>query len=322
MVQETAGLDRPGLTRSVIDLLGPRSLEDTRALQERMGAAFDGATEADFQRLLSRIETTGDAWGYHPPDPIARQMSRAILQVLFAHGSALHEAANLEAARKEPVIFLANHLSFADANDLEYLMAESGYGDVAERLTALAGPKVYTRPLPRFASLCFGTLKTPQSQSRATDEARMSRKDVARIAADVIRAARIRQEEGDHLLIFVEGTRSRTGSMQRGLAAVSRYLTRPARLVIPIGIWGSEHLIPLGAEGMHSARVEARVGTAIRIEELFDRCEGRRPLAIDTIGFRIAELLPPDYRGSYGESQGELYRAHEIALELGGSPSS
>ncbi len=313
------GLDREGLTHRIVGLLGPRTQEDTRGLETRMDAAFDGTGPEDLRRLLERVRTTGDTWGYHPPDPLARRLSRAILDVLHAPGSTLHGAANLEPARHEPVVLLGNHLSFADVNDLEHLMVASGFGDVAERLTALVGPKVYLRPLRRLASLCFGTLKIPQSPSRATDEALMPRREVARIATRTIREARRRLEEGEHLVVFVEGTRSRSGSMQRGLAAVARYLGPPARLCIPFGIWGSEKLVPVEDEQMHSARVEARIGAPLRIDELFERCAGKRPLVVDAIGFRIAELLPPGYRGMYAEARRPLRRAYEIARTLGGA---
>ena len=313
--RETA-LDPEGLTRTVIGLLGPRAHGDTHALEESMRAAFDGMADADFERLQHRIETTGDRWGYHPPDPGARRLSRAILDVLLAPGSTLHDAENLGVARKEPVILLGNHLSFADANDLDQLIAASGFGDVAEKMTTVVGPKVYTRPLRRLASLCFGTVKIPQSTSRATDEAVMGRREVARIATETIRVAHARQEEGEHLLIYIEGTRSRTGSMQRGLAAVGRYLIPPARVLIPVGIWGSETLVPIGDEQLHSGRAEARIGRPVVIDDLFERCRGRRPLAVDVIGFLIAHLVPPAYRGFYGEPTPSLSRASDIAREI------
>jgi 1-acyl-sn-glycerol-3-phosphate acyltransferase len=330
-VTETAAeADRETLARMIQSLLGARTPEDARALEEGIGAQLARATPEQFHEFQQRIETTGSTWGYHPPVPLACGMSHEILRVLLASGSGLHGGENLDAVRSEPLLLLGNHLSFADANLLEYLLSEGGYPEVARRITVLVGPKVYTRPLRRFASLCFGTLKLPQSPSRASEEAVMSSREVARLAAEAIATARTRHAAGDVLLIFIEGTRSRTQTMQRALSAVARYLEPPARWVVPFGIWGTEQLVPFGEERLHPARVEARVGAAVSTEKLFELCEGKRPLVMDTVGSLIAELLPASYRGLYGdppEEDGVLYRAREIARTLGSgvislSPSS
>ena len=42
----------------------------------------------------------------------------------------------------------------------------------------------------------------------------------------------VKQSHG-HLLVFSEGSRSRTGGMQRALAAVARYLEEPFARVVP-----------------------------------------------------------------------------------------
>ena len=47
-------------------------------------------------------------------------------------------------------------------------------------MTVLVGPKVYMLAVRRLASLCFGSIKIPQSQSRASGEAVMPRREVAR----------------------------------------------------------------------------------------------------------------------------------------------
>ena len=144
----------------------------------------------------------------------------------------------------------------------------------------------------------------------------MPSREVARLALDSIRTAGERHAAGEHLLIFVEGTRSRSGSLQRGLAAVTRYLEPPARWVVPFGVWGSEKLLPLGDERVQRARAEARVGRPIRTEELFRLCGGKRPLIIDVVGFLIASLLPAPYRGFYAEPQSALEEPFGIAREL------
>jgi hypothetical protein len=54
---------------------------------------------------------------------------------------------------------VSNHLSYADTDVIEVRLHRAGYAAVANRLTALAGPKAFTNRQRRFSSLCFGTIK-------------------------------------------------------------------------------------------------------------------------------------------------------------------
>ena len=44
------------------------------------------------------------------------------------------------------------------------------------------------------------------------------------------------------------------------------------------------------------------VGRPIRADALIRRADGDRRLVMDAIGLAIAELLPPAYRGVYGDA--------------------
>jgi 1-acyl-sn-glycerol-3-phosphate acyltransferase len=144
----------------------------------------------------------------------------------------------------------------------------------------------------------------------------MDRREVARLATEVIELVQKRRAEGDHLLVFVEGTRSRTARMQQALAAVSRYLDGPELDVVPLGIRGSERLVPVGEERLHRTRVVVRVGRPIRATELNRLAEGKRRLVMDTVGVAIARLLPGEYRGAYADDADGLERARAVADEL------
>ncbi len=308
--------DRLALVEQLIALLGHQRSPESWTLRERLGEYAQSLSDADLEHFFERLRTTGSEWDYQPPDPVARALSRLVFGVLLEPGSALDGTEPLETARHRPVIFVANHLAFADANVIDRLMCEAGFADVAERLTALVGPKVFTLPLRRVASLCFGTIKLPQSQSRASGEAVMPPREVARIAADTIVAARRRMQQGDHLLIFVEGTRSRSASMQRALAAVARYLDYPGVALLPVGLAGSERLIPIGDEALHRTRVRACVGPPVDAESLRERADGKRALVMDTVGCLIARALPPAYRGVYSGQDPAFERARAIAESL------
>jgi 1-acyl-sn-glycerol-3-phosphate acyltransferase len=276
--------------------------------------------EADYQGLLERIRNTGASWGYHPPDPFARQLSREIMAMVLTEGSGLDHGEGLAACRKHPVVLVANHLSYVDVNVFDALCAEHGYADIVDRLATVVGPKVYVQPIRRLASLCFATIKTPQSSSLASEEAVMSPRDVARIVRTTLEVARERVRVGDHLMIFPEGYRSRTATLQRFLPAIARYLAIPGAYVLPWAHVGSERLVPLNEDHVYPCAVRVRVGSALSLDRLLARCEDNRALTMDAIGFAVADLLPERYRGVYSSARDGLEEARAVADELAAEP--
>ena len=152
--------------------------------------------------------------------------------------------------------------------------------------------------------MCFGTVKVPQSTGVSSEDAVLSVRDVARAARRSIDAARERLGAGDALLLFGEGTRSRTGEMQPMLAGVARYLEVPGTWVLPAGLAGSEALFPVGDSTVRPARVVMHLGRPIRADALLALAGGDRRLVMDAVGLAVAELLPPAYRGAYRNFDG------------------
>lgn len=267
--------------------------------------------------LLQRLMTTGDGWGYFPPNPLARRINYALGELTVRADSSLFGSEHLPLSGT-PSVYLANHLSFSDANLFAYLLEREGHAASVDRLCVLAGPKVFTEAFRRFSSLCFGAIKLPQSPSRASGEAVMPRREVARLAAETIDTCEERLRAGDHLLVFVEGTRSRTASMQPALGAVSRYLEVPGTQIVPLALTGTEHLVPIGEEHAHPTHVDARVGKPISAEALMAASEGKRGTQMHAVGLAIARLLPDSYRGYYAdEAQAELAPAAAALAALG-----
>jgi 1-acyl-sn-glycerol-3-phosphate acyltransferase len=129
----------------------------------------------------------------------------------------------------------------------------------------------------------------------------MNARDVARAARRSIEIAHERLRLGDALLVFAEGTRSRTGGMQPLLAGAARYCEMPGTWLLPVGITGSDAMFPIGEDGLYPVRVNARLGAPIDAAALHQRVGGDRRVMMDHLGFAIAELLPPEYRGAYAD---------------------
>jgi 1-acyl-sn-glycerol-3-phosphate acyltransferase len=306
-------VDRQALISRIAKLLVEWGAGEGADLERRVAAALADAHDAEFEAFSERLATTGQTWGYFPFDPICRRISRLVHTLVLRPGSGLEASEALTFALRHPVFFVANHLSYIDANVIDALLVGAGFAEVADKATVLAGPKVFALPIRRLASLCFGTIKMPQSQSTASGEAVMPRREVARLAIETLASVDERRAKGDHLMVFIEGTRSRSAAMQRVLPAAARYFEAADTQIVPLGLHGTEKLMPLETETVTPSVVRVRVGRAIDAGELFARAGGKRPVVADALGFLIADLLPPEYRGDYARSEPGLEAARAAA---------
>ncbi|HVU00743.1 MAG TPA: 1-acyl-sn-glycerol-3-phosphate acyltransferase [Polyangiaceae bacterium] len=315
----TLGAKEQALVEAVLSFPVGRPPEELAELRRRLERILSSAGGDAVGRLLGRILTIGNEFTYYEADPLARLMNRTVAEVVEAGAVTLDGVQNLVGLEQTPLLFLANHLSYSDANVLSVALDGAGLSSFADRLTVVAGPKVYSDPMRRFSSLCFGTIKTPQSTDLASEEAVMNVRDVAKVARETIALACQRERAGDALLVFVEGTRSRTHGMQKALAAVTRYFDVESLHLVPVGIAGTEHLVPVDDERLHRALVQVRLGKPAPAKALLDAAgRGNRRGVMDAIGVAIADLLPESYRGEYAESAPDLDEARRIGRSVFG----
>jgi len=291
---------RQALVNGVLTFLADQDRFALQQIRDALAHEIDVAGPQALLALKARV-TTDAGWEYCEPDPLVRRIHHLLGRRFLRAGSRVIGAEFIARVAQQPVAIFANHLSYADANVIEVLLERAGGAELANRLTAMAGPKVFTERQRRFSSLCFGTIKVPQSSEVSSGEAVLPPRDVARASRQAIEVARERLESGDALLLFGEGTRSRTGAMQPMLPGVARYLAVPRTWILPVALTGPEELFPVGDPTLHPATVIMQIGRPIRAQALID-CAGRdRRLIVDAIGLAVAELLPDQYRGVYGE---------------------
>ena len=278
---------------------------------------IDEAAAGAIDELSERLSRSGTDWAYYPRDPLVRRIHRELAPHVLRHEPVISGGEHLERVTGRPVIVFANHLSYSDANAIDVLLASSGAASLCDRLTVVAGPKVYSNVARRFSSLCFGTIKVAQSSGRSSDEAVMNPRDVARAARRSIDMAHERLAKGDALLIFPEGSRSRNGRMDRFLPAVARYLDAPDVWLLPVGIAGTEQLFPLASDWLRAVPVALHIGAPAPAIHLEQRAAGDRAMMTDAMGFAVARLLPPEYRGVYGQdTAAELRTARELCSQV------
>lgn len=313
-------VDRETIVAAITEFLADRDPATLASLRASVEAVLDDAGEAGVTAMARALAVAGRDWDYYPPDPIARRIHHVLAERLLEPDSRLEGAEHLVALSGKPVVIVANHLSYSDANLIEVLLTRAGgaAAELAGRLTAIAGPKVYSSRTRRFSSLCFGTIKVAQSSGRSSEDAVMTPREVAHAARRSIDIAHARLRAGDALLVFAEGSRSRTTGLQRLLAGVARYLDVEGTQILPVSVTGTDGLFPIGEDGLHASTVVVRAGPPIDAAALREATDGNRQLIVDTIGFAIADLLPETHRGEYADADED--RADDVRADRGGDP--
>jgi 1-acyl-sn-glycerol-3-phosphate acyltransferase len=128
---------------------------------------------------------------------------------------------------------------------------------------------------------------------------------VRRFSADMgaLRAARAILRRGEPVLIFPEGTRSKTASMQPALPGAAAVAVLSGAPLVPVAITGTEdiHLPGVFFRWLRRDRPRIRVEFGEPFELPKELAEASKALeASDYIMRRVAALLPEPYRGAYG----------------------
>jgi 1-acyl-sn-glycerol-3-phosphate acyltransferase len=110
-----------------------------------------------------------------------------------------------------------------------------------------------------------------------------------------LRTAEAQLKKGNILIIFPEGTRSRTQTMAKAHAGMGMIALRSGVPVVPVAIWGSENVLK-----KPFARATISYGTPIILKPKGAKITREDiDAATEEVMMRIAAMLPPEYRGVY-----------------------
>jgi len=245
-------------------------------------------TDAELADMLEHLSAVGDEPKIYRAEPTCQRLVRAWSQRLLTLEviGVKHLVSALAAG---PTALLGNHLSYFDTCALDCALAWSGQEDAAARIVAAAGPKVYADPFRRFVASSLNTLPVPQSTSFAHTEP-LSPRELARRAQASVQTAHQALRDGLALLIYPEGSRSRSTRLTPFLPAVRRYLELDGLQVVPVAVSGTERFLPVDDVRVHPGSVRVAFGTPIAVS-----ARGGRE-ALDHAYEALSALLPEAYQ--------------------------
>ena len=187
-----------------------------------------------------------------------------------------------------PLIFVANHVHLLDPP----LVGASA----TRRVHPMAKRELFETPLIGWYFWAYGAFP------------------VRRFSGDTgaLRVARNYLRNNSVVLMFPEGTRSKTGAMRPALPGAGMVALLAGAPIVPVGITGSDVKVSgvfLRALRSDRQRITVTFGDPFTVDDVLPRDEttGRRPsearaaeLMTDRMMRAVAALLPPEMQGEYG----------------------
>jgi 1-acyl-sn-glycerol-3-phosphate acyltransferase len=201
-----------------------------------------------------------------------------IWQVLYRLWIRLHVDGWENLPAGGPVIIMGNHMA-----SLDPLVMISFYPD--RDIVPMAKLQAFSLPIHRYFLGHWGAI--PVDRGEADTRA--------------IRAALETLRQGKILMLYAEGTRSRTGLI-RGEPGSVYLAAKTGATVVPAAIWGTRAFPRSWFKDFQGTPVYFRFGQPFRF-----RAQGGRPprehiqAMTDEAMYRISALLPPEWRGVYSD---------------------
>jgi 1-acyl-sn-glycerol-3-phosphate acyltransferase len=184
-----------------------------------------------------------------------------------------------------PIIFICNHLSNSDGIILNEVLREKDP-------VFIAGVKLTAN---EFTKNGFKFIKTIQIKPNSADKEAIGK------IIEVLKA-------GKNIMMFPEGTRSRTGGMIEGKKGLLLIAKMSKATIVPIGMWGTEKFMPINDKDMaeeefHHADITINFGEPMVVPKKIEDEDKSdySDRAMREIMCSIAKVLPEKYRGVYSE---------------------
>lgn len=217
------------------------------------------------------------------PESIVRYIGRKTSEIILNKYAKIEIKGieNLSNQIGKPTIFIANHLSNVDGIVLNKVLKKND-------ITFMAGIKLNENPL---TSIFLKTVKYIPIDPNSADK-------------KAIKKALAVLNMGKSILIFPEGTRSRSASMIKGKKGFLVLARLSKSDIVPIALEGTEFLLPvnqdnMGKETPQHATVKVNVGQPFRLMKKNHNCDNWNEECIYIAMRKIAEMLKSKYQGVY-----------------------
>jgi 1-acyl-sn-glycerol-3-phosphate acyltransferase len=175
-----------------------------------------------------------------------------------------------------PLMVVGNHINFLEG---PIMMPHLD----PRPCTGIAKEESWKNPLFNFLFNLWGLIPIDRG---------MVDREAFRLSIEALSAGKI-------LAIAPEGTRSQTGQMQPGKPGVVALAARSGAPMMPVGFYGHTNFWH-NFKRLRRTPFHIRIGKAFRLKPGVDAmARDVRQVATDEIMYKIAELLPEEYRGYY-----------------------
>jgi 1-acyl-sn-glycerol-3-phosphate acyltransferase len=216
--------------------------------------------------------------------------------------------------------FLLRILSRVEVKGMEYIPHQGPYLLVTNHLHWLDAPmimSVFPYRAHVFAADKWGRNWILGPLFRSLDAIFVERGEVDRKA---LRKALAVLQGGGVLGLAPEGTRSKTGAMQRGRSGAAFMAFRTGVKLVPVVTWGQKDLFP-SLRRFRRSQVHIVFGPPFEPPVVEGKiAAGHVHQFTDEIMYRLASMLPPAYRGVYADV--EEQRPDLVALCAAADQSS
>jgi len=213
--------------------------------------------------------------GTPQPLPLRYRLIRGTFRFLLHILCRLHVEGMERLPQHGPLVMVSNHLHFLDPPVV--------FAVVPLRSTVLVAEKWETRPLINRLFKAVDAIF------------------VRRGTADLVALRKVEEllHRGGVVGIAPEGTRSKTGGLQRGKGGAALVASRTGATLIPVVAYGQEKVFK-ELPRLRRADVYVVIGEPFKLAPpaATNRRQQLDQMTLD-IMLRIARLLPPEYRGVY-----------------------
>ncbi len=212
---------------------------------------------------------------------ISRPLIRGGLRAIFRLLAPVTITGRENVPRRQAYLVAINHVSLFDPPFVGVFWPE--------QLEAMGAVDIWSKPGQNILARLWGGIKV----HRGEYDRAMFEKVLAALRA------------GYPLLIAPEGGRSHAPGMRRARPGVAYLAEESGVPVVPVGIVGTTDDFWHKASRGQRPRLEMHIGQPIHLPPVEGRGAARREARqrnADLVMQKIAELLPEDYRGVYGDS--------------------